>query len=93
MKGIDFRHRHEVMADIIKWWENGYWMTEGTASIKTLSDWAAERFLFLSVTGKPLSYNTIKQEFGEVWRDLQLLKKENKGSKGRVLNKKYPYNN
>ena len=92
MKGIDFRHRHEVMADIIRWWENGYWVTEGTASIKTLSDWAAERFLFLSVTGKPLSYNTIKNsgKFGET---CNYLKKKIKEVKGEYKNKKYPYNN
>jgi len=82
-----------VIENVIGWWADGYLVTEEPTSIKALVDWAMEKFLFLSKKDRPLSYNTIRQEFGEIWRDLQPGNIKGKETKTAMRNKKILHNN
>ncbi|EGF55659.1 hypothetical protein, partial [Bacteroides fluxus] len=93
VRGIGFEHRQEVIENVIGWWADGYLVTEEPTSIKALVDWAMEKFLFLSKKDRPLSYNTIRQEFGEIWRDLQPGNIKGKETKTAMRNKKILRNN
>ncbi|MEL5893727.1 hypothetical protein AAE250_09505 [Bacteroides sp. GD17] len=69
--GIRPECRKKVIKTIIIGHYKNFFIEENPTSIKALAHWAYTSMVFIGHNGKPLSENTLTQEFGEVWREMK----------------------
>lgn len=78
IRGI-FLKRDVLEMLLLEMFMKGYMGVDPKAGLATLERFITERELFVSKSGKPLAFNTIKDDFTEILKEY--LRKENRSKK------------